>query len=305
MFSKTSSFIFRLFSLLALLNLLFSLLGATPVQAEQLPSIAGSTVTPDHSTYAPGASNTYSIAAYNASSDGDWLDAVTITFPVGWTITAMQAEASDSCGNAVNFTSSGISTNTGSFVASDGIGGQVRDGCGWTAVFTVTMPAGAHGGQAVNWNLSGDVWGDPPHDLTGSFTLTSEISEPDISVSPSSLAANLNPGDTTTSTLTVDNLGNANLTWSLVENPAVTWLSESPMSGTVVPGSNTPVSVIFDANGLADGTYTTTLQISSNDPDELQVDVPVTLAVGTAAQGVSAITTGDSIFSINRGQAGK
>jgi len=85
----------------------------------------------------------------------------------------------------------------------------------------------------------------------------------------------------------------------------VTWLSESPMSGTVVPGSNTPVSVIFDANGLADGTYTTTLQISSNDPDELQVDVPVTLAVGTAAQGVSAITTGDSIFSINRGQAGK
>jgi len=107
--------------------------------------------------------------------------------------------------------------------------------------------------------------------------------EPDITVNPLSLSAMLNPGDATTRTLTIRNAptATANLNWNLAENPAVTWLDEAPDSGTVPPAGNNTVNVVFTA-GLVTGTYTTTLQVSSNDPDEPQVAVSVTLVVTTA-----------------------
>ncbi|MGC9025693.1 MAG: S8 family serine peptidase, partial [Chloroflexia bacterium] len=59
----------------------------------------------------------------------------------------------------------------------------------------------------------------------------------------------------------------------------VPWLSESPVSGTVVPGECTTVTVLFDSTGMAPGDYYASLLIESNDPDEPQVTVPVTMTV--------------------------
>jgi hypothetical protein len=61
----------------------------------------------------------------------------------------------------------------------------------------------------------------------------------------------------------------------------VPWLSETPTSGTVLAGGALPVDVVFDATGLALGDYTANLIISSNDPNEPSVPVPVTLHVTT------------------------
>ncbi|MBI5170833.1 MAG: S8 family serine peptidase [Candidatus Eisenbacteria bacterium] len=59
------------------------------------------------------------------------------------------------------------------------------------------------------------------------------------------------------------------------------WLSVSPPSGTaVVFGANTG-RIGFDATELAPGTYTGTLTVTTNDPDEGLVNVPVTLHVIT------------------------
>jgi hypothetical protein len=63
----------------------------------------------------------------------------------------------------------------------------------------------------------------------------------------------------------------------------VPWLSENPTSGTVAPGACTAVTVLFDSTGLAPGTYTAGLLISSNDPDEPEVTVPVTMTVDAPA----------------------
>jgi uncharacterized membrane protein len=118
---------------------------------------------------------------------------------------------------------------------------------------------------------------------TGKFTDTVNVtSVPDITVDPLSMSAALSPGDVVTRMLTVGNAGSADLTWSLAENPAVDWLDEAPTNGTEAPSDSFGVAVAFDAAGLADGTYTTTLQLTSDDPDEGQVDVPVTLTVTTA-----------------------
>lgn len=67
----------------------------------------------------------------------------------------------------------------------------------------------------------------------------------------------------------------------------VPWLSEEPISGTVPAGGSLPMDVIFNATGLAQGDYTASLVISSNDPDENPVTVPVVLHVLAGGAGTT------------------
>ena len=99
---------------------------------------------------------------------------------------------------------------------------------------------------------------------------------PDITVTPLSLSVVLNAGDTATRTLTIGNVGTANLTWNLAEVPNVAWLSGAPTGGIVTPMGSNDVMVTFIAPSAV-GVYTATLRVSSNDPDEPTVDVLVTL----------------------------
>jgi hypothetical protein len=58
------------------------------------------------------------------------------------------------------------------------------------------------------------------------------------------------------------------------------WLSVNTSSGTISPGNNANVQVSLSASGLSNGQYNCSLNISSNDPNNLTVSVPVTLNVG-------------------------
>ena len=102
---------------------------------------------------------------------------------------------------------------------------------------------------------------------------------PDISVSPTSLSASLNAGETETQLLSVGNLGEANLVFSvfLIGTPA--WLDVQPRDGSVAPADITELDVIFDATSVTQGLYEATVRLVSNDPDEPEVDVSVTLEV--------------------------
>ena len=129
---------------------------------------------------------------------------------------------------------------------------------------------------------------------TAIATATHEVAvtgEPDITVSPLALSVALNPDDTTTRTLTIGNLGTATLNWgSLAESPPAGWLDEAPASGSVPPsGLADEVMLTFDSTGLSGGTYSTTLQVPSNDPDEPQVNVAITLAVCVDVSGAGFI----------------
>ncbi len=59
----------------------------------------------------------------------------------------------------------------------------------------------------------------------------------------------------------------------------VPWLSEDPSQGSIDPGMCQTVTVTFDATGMAPGDYLANLLIDSNDPDEPEVIVPVTMTV--------------------------
>jgi len=69
------------------------------------------------------------------------------------------------------------------------------------------------------------------------------------------------------------------------------WLDEEPESGTVLPGGEADITVTFDTTGLG-STYTANIIITSNDPDEPQVTVPVTLTVTTGVAPSVSIEPG-------------
>jgi hypothetical protein len=65
------------------------------------------------------------------------------------------------------------------------------------------------------------------------------------------------------------------------------WLAVSPRTGTVARGGQVGATVTFETRGLVAGTYTADLVVVSDDPDEPEVALPVTLvAVGAPAVAV-------------------
>lgn len=60
------------------------------------------------------------------------------------------------------------------------------------------------------------------------------------------------------------------------------WLTAAPLAGVTPAGERDTVLVTFDATGLADGDYTGSIRVFSNDLDEPIVTVPADLHVGVA-----------------------
>ncbi len=111
--------------------------------------------------------------------------------------------------------------------------------------------------------------------VTIDVTLT--VVEPDIEVTPLSLGLTLMAGETGTLPFTINNVGTAVLTWDLTDN--ADWLSENPISGTIPAAGSIAVVVTFDATDLTPAVYTATIDVNSDDPDELVVPIAVTLTV--------------------------
>ncbi|HNS03001.1 MAG TPA: S8 family serine peptidase, partial [Anaerolineae bacterium] len=64
------------------------------------------------------------------------------------------------------------------------------------------------------------------------------------------------------------------------DNPAdVPWLTVAPTGGTTNAGGSTNVTVGFNSTGLANGVYNAMLCVTSNDPQNPLVEVPVSLTV--------------------------
>lgn len=106
---------------------------------------------------------------------------------------------------------------------------------------------------------------------------------PAIVVTPPAVAVTLSVGLSTTRELAIGNEGDSELVWGVLEAPPAPWLATAPLSGTVAPAENTRVAVTLDAAGLAEGIYTATLAVLSNDADDPAVPVAVTLTVAVTA----------------------
>ncbi|HSM51803.1 MAG TPA: hypothetical protein VLA75_10400, partial [Thermoanaerobaculia bacterium] len=99
---------------------------------------------------------------------------------------------------------------------------------------------------------------------------------PDIDVDPLALASTQAPDTVVALALTITNNGDAQLAWSIAEDPAtscsapadVPWLSVNPLGAQgQAPGASVPVTVSLDSTGLAPGVYSANLCVASDDPD--------------------------------------
>jgi hypothetical protein len=78
--------------------------------------------------------------------------------------------------------------------------------------------------------------------------------------------------------------------------PVVSWLSASPASGSVAGGNNVDVTITANpaAGGLAAGSYTAELCVTTNDPSQPVISVPVSLTVTPAE--VLPCSAADTLF---------
>ena len=147
--------------------------------------------------------------------------------------------------------------------------------------------------------------------MTADFEVTAMVNNPDIEVTPISFTFNIEENDTTSDLLNIANTassGSQNLEWSIVE-PAknlmrsqrgsnniteVSWVEEDPISGTISPGNSQNVQISIDGTGLTAGVYSCTLSVSSNDPDENPVLVPVNLNVSAALTNTPPVAVNDT-----------
>jgi hypothetical protein len=71
----------------------------------------------------------------------------------------------------------------------------------------------------------------------------------------------------------------------------LSWLTADPVSGTVAAGENMDIAVQLSAVDMELGTYTAELNVFSNDPDDPEITVPITMHVAEIAVNVFADTT--------------
>ncbi len=82
-------------------------------------------------------------------------------------------------------------------------------------------------------------------------------------------------------TRTIENLSAIDLSWSINEQPQVDWLMITPSSGVISASETQNLSINFTSVGLNSGVYSTTIEITSNDPGQGKVDIFVVFGVDT------------------------
>ena len=105
--------------------------------------------------------------------------------------------------------------------------------------------------------------------------------QPDITVYPSAFDFAVGPNQTEDKSLVIGNEGSIDLDVSSITHD-VPWLNESPTECVVPPGSTELITVTVNSDGLDLGTYSGTITITSNDPDDSLVTIPVVLTVALA-----------------------
>lgn len=120
-------------------------------------------------SYVPGTTADVTFTISNASDDAEWLDEFTMTFPAGVTVNS----ADDVVGSSGNLVWDGT---TGDGVTCTWTCDDPPYGCMYsddveTFTMNLTFDAGLSGPLNVDYTISGDDWGDPPHDVSGSLQL--------------------------------------------------------------------------------------------------------------------------------------
>lgn len=167
---------------------------------------------------------------------------------------------------------------------------QLNSGSELRNTLSYTVPAGSNASFTVSFNptavqaYNGNI--TITHNTAGSsrtIALTGRGGKPVISYTPGPFNANLAIGSSSTQTLNVSNSGNLPLNYSFSASEAPAWLSfngSSSASGIIaVGGASVDITLGFNAAGLTPGSYSATINGSSNDPTQTVITLSANLEV--------------------------
>ncbi|MHC5185509.1 MAG: BACON domain-containing protein, partial [Planctomycetota bacterium] len=103
----------------------------------------------------------------------------------------------------------------------------------------------------------------------------------------SALEAGANPGN---QLLTISNTGNKTLNWSIDTTGKPTWLTITPISGSLADGGSEPATLSVDITGLSAGQYSYVFDVSDPAAQNSPQSVTVNLDIDGPIIGLSATT---------------
>lgn len=110
---------------------------------------------------------------------------------------------------------------------------------------------------------------------------------PDASLTPAVLEKAIETGTQSTTELVLANNGAGPLVFELDSDSTPDWLSVEPAAGMVAAGETLTLNLVINAAGLANGAYSASLVLHSNDPNHSALTVAVSL---TVTGGVAEMT---------------
>ncbi len=154
-------------------------------------------------------------------------------------------------------------------------------GTSWELVTDSTSDTGT-----CDWQVEGDessnamirVSDEDGSPSSESQMFTIALPAPEINISSTNLALSVVEGGSVDTVIVVGNEGDATLQVTSVTDDS-NWLSEDPTTFDISAESSQDVTVTADATGLSVGQYSGTITVPSNDPDEAEVTVSVSLNV--------------------------
>jgi uncharacterized protein (TIGR03437 family) len=102
-------------------------------------------------------------------------------------------------------------------------------------------------------------------------------------------------------TLTIANLGDGTLGFTVAAGPAASWLSFTPAGGSATPANPASLTVTANPAGLLAGTYTTTLTITGTNTSSGPIKIPVVMTITTNARVLYLTQTGLAFTGIQKG----
>ena len=167
-----------------------------------------------------------------------------------------------------------------------GISTDMEIGIGYDIILTIGSPySGDQGGLWIDWNQDED-FEDAGEEITTGWTgtdpYTTTITPPE-SALPGVTRMRARLTYNTTPTACGDH------TYGEVEDYSINVVSDSPewiffdtgatISGTVTQGNSDEIPVHFNSTDLPIGSYSAEISVTSNDPDESTINVPVSMTV--------------------------
>jgi len=225
------------------------------------------TVDPLSLTYGSVVVGANSTQQFTIENTGDETLTGSITTPIGYFVALTARPAAEAVSKSTGMTSRSTSErNVLPFSISGG------NSANYTLTFAPTAVQNYNSNVVISSN-------DPANPTVNVAATGSGYIPPTIGVDNTSLSVVLNRNLEDTDSFTITNNGSQNLTYNIVESPAVAWFSAAPLSGVVSGSGSQLITGSFSADGMSPGNYQTTLLVNSNDPETPQVTITVDMEV--------------------------